>query len=527
MTLTIGPTVAAPQQLPTGHRRRTALLAGTAFALTAVLRLIGIGPSGDLFIDELIYRQVGHSAALGGFPQASGTPFFLHPPAFFYLEAAWEKLFGYSPDTVTAVHDMRPLNALFAAGTAALIVVLIMRVTRSPLAASAGAALFALDPYTIRQNDRVMLETSLMFWVLAGLLTMLPLIEHPAPTHARTRALAAGLLFGIALLTKDEAALLTLLPLAIAALLRLAPRRRLLLLTGAATVMPYTVYVALLTAYGHFGQFWAAKTSGISRLVGFIQSTGFNSQGAPSLSGRLLAQISGYGSSYLLLAAGPLALLLLLQRGSRVHRMLSVMYGCSALALGYALVIGTLEEQALYLLLVPTTVIIAAALPLLRKAPAGHPARRAVRIGGAALLAVALTFSCAAYTTTRATPDDGYARLLAYLNDHVPAGTAISAPDGGATPGISAWALGSRYRVGNWLTPTQREQAGAQYLVVPWQVIDQGYGAAAPIPVHALAAQGTLLFSFHGRTYGQLALYRIPLPTSTAPAAAPGSGHGG
>ncbi|GAA1973344.1 phospholipid carrier-dependent glycosyltransferase [Kitasatospora viridis] len=529
MTLTLRPTVAtAAARLPVPARQRnlTALVAAVAFLVTAGLRLIRIGSSGDLFIDELIYRQVGHSAAQGGFPQSGGAPFFLHPPAFFYLEAGWEKLFGYSSDTVTAVYGMRPLNALFAAGTAALIVVLVMRVTRSPLAASVGAALFALDPYAIRQNDRVMLETSLMFWVLAGLLVLLPLIDLPNPRRARGRAVCAGLLFGVALLTKDEAVLLTLLPLALAVLLRLAPRRRLLLLTGAVAIAPYACYVALIAVTGHFGQFWTAKTSGISRLAGLTQSTGFNAQGAPSLTGRLAAEATTYGSSYLLLAAGPVALLLLLHRGSRVHRMLSVFYGCSALALGYALAIGTLEEQALYLLLVPTTLLVAVALPVLRGDAASHPLRRVARVCGAGLLAVALTGSAAAYTYNRVTPDDGYARLLTYLEANVPAGSPISAPDGGATAGVTSWALQGRYPVGDWLTLQQRQQAGAQYLVVPWQVIDQGYGAAAPADVHALAAQGTLLFSFHGRTYGQLALYRIPLPPTPAAGTAPGASHG-
>ena len=40
----------------------------------------------DLFRDEVIYADLGHSVTHGGFPRLQG-PFFLHGPAFFYLEA--------------------------------------------------------------------------------------------------------------------------------------------------------------------------------------------------------------------------------------------------------------------------------------------------------------------------------------------------------------------------------------------------------------------------------------------------------
>ena len=42
--------------------------------------------------------------------------------------------------------------------------------------------------------------------------------------------------------------------------------------------------------------------------------------------------------------------------------------------------------------------------------------------------------------------------------------------------------------------------------------IGQGYSYLTDSRAHALVRPGTLLFSFHERTYGDLALYSLPLP---------------
>ena len=72
--------------------------------LTAVVRMALIPRSFDLFGDEVIYADLGHSVTHGGFPRLQG-PFFLHGPAFFYLEAGWIHLAGpiLSSDTPFAL----------------------------------------------------------------------------------------------------------------------------------------------------------------------------------------------------------------------------------------------------------------------------------------------------------------------------------------------------------------------------------------------------------------------------------------
>jgi hypothetical protein len=133
------------------------------------------------------------------------------------------------------------------------------------------------------------------------------------------------------------------------------------------------------------------------------------------------------------------------------------------------------------------------------------------------------------YARGRLQDDDGFSQLRAYMAQHVPAGSTVTAADGETTKGVSSWALKDRYRMGVWVTPQARAEARVRYLVVPWRVVEQGYGHLNERDARLLADQGRLLFSADGRTYGTLALYELPLPDA-APAAATrtpaGAGHG-
>ncbi|MFC8275630.1 ArnT family glycosyltransferase [Streptomyces sp. NPDC057271] len=500
----------------------TAVLAALAAALTMALRLVAVDRSGDVFVDELIYTELGRSAGEGGFPRTDEGLFFLHPPGFFYLQAAWVRLIGLDSDVLTEVHGVRVLNALLAGATAALLVYLVARVRSRPAGLVAGLV-FAVDQYCIRQNDRALLETGTMVWVLAGYLVLVSLARSEPPRRADGAALLAGLFFGLAILTKDHAALITVLPLLVALALNWGPPRRLVAVTLATAAVPYTAYVLLLTAFGHLDAFWYAKTMGLQRLLGIVQETGFNAPGAPSLTSRLTAQLPDYAMSYLLLALTPLALFLLLRRRDPVHRLLALFHASAILTLLYALTLGTLEEQALYLLMVPNLMALALTLPLPSRRAVSR--RAAVAAGlSAALLSVAVLAPAAVYAAERGQADDGFVRLRSYVTEHLPRGTAIATVDGGTSRGVSYYALTDRYRLDHWVSAEDRAFQRVEYLIVPWKVIEQGYGNSSLAEVERLAEQGELLFSFEGEMYGTLALYRIPLPDGTDPAAVPGNG---
>ena len=517
---TVQPARQVGPQRPGG--RALAWAAVVAGLLTTVIRLALIPRSFDLFGDEVIYADLGHSVTHGGFPRLRG-PFFLHGPAFFYLEAGWIHLVGWPADVIVRIDQMRALNALLAGATAAVLVLLAARAATLRAGLVSGL-LFALDPFCIRQNDRVLLETAMLLWVLLGYLVLAPLArdkltQDKEPRHARARAAGAGLLFGAAWLTKDEGALLTVLPLLAAAVLRWGPRRSLSLLAAGAATASYAAYVGVVALGGEWSTWWFEKTAGARRMLGMTQITGFNSRGAPSLLRRLSTEARFFSTSYVLLLVAVPALVVLLRRG-QLPRLLALFYLAGAAALGYAVTLGTLEENELYLLFIPSLLILPVAAALwLRGAPRGQPAapRAGAKAWAGVFTAAVALLACVNLTTCVVwliQPDNGFQRLSQYLAAHIPAGTTIASVDDSPplTAGTTFWALSGHYRVGPWATPAQRARHQVRYVVIPWMEIGQGYSYLTGAQAHALVRPGRLLFSFHERTYGDLALYEIPLP---------------
>ena len=531
-----------PAALPPATLRRSrslpvsaAFWAGLVGVLALVVRLVGIGPSQDIFVDEPLYVALGQSVRSGGFPMVNGGRFFLHPPGFFYLEAAWERLFGFRPDVVAGVYEMRALNAVLAAATAAALVLLVAR-AGSLWPALATGALFALEPFCLRQNGRVLLETAMMFWVVAGYVVMLPLVDAhrwstvrvryraqrdgtteivllpvPDPGTARRdylRAVGAGILFGLAMLTKDEAAMVTVLPLVAAAALGWGPRRRLVLVAACVTALMYLGYVALVVTAGYWDQFWPAKSTGLLRFLGFIQETGFNAPGAPSLTSRLVQEANFFGTTYAVIAASSAALLWLVWRGNRAQRFVALLYASSAVLLAYAVLVGTIEEQELYVMAVPALAILGiAAGMLLEGSPRAGAALRRVVLP---LFVVIMAVNIHTYVTWRTQPDNGYANLRQYMAEHVPFGSTVVSPDGWRQG--SYWVLRDRYDVLPWVSAQVQIDERAHYMVVDWTDVDDHYSYLSPGEVRRLTAHAIPLFTFHGRTYSRLVLYRLPFP---------------
>lgn len=515
MTATNAKDVTARVRLKGDPTRAIGVSAAAVGVLTLLIRLAMYSRSFDLFGDEVIYTDLGRSVLSEGFPQYGGYIFFLHGPTFFYLEACWAHLLGTPHTLMGWIYQMRALNALFAAATAAVMVLLAARVSSLRAAVVAGL-LFALEPFCIRQNDRVILETSMMLWVLLGYLVFIPLIEYPSPSRGRLRAVAAGLLFGCAALTKDEGALLTVIPLLAATVLRWGPRRALTFLTVGTTVASYAAYVALIAANGYTGAFWLTKTLGIKRMLGLIQVTGFHSSIGISLPARLLAEANYFSTTYLILILAVPALVIVIRRGGRLPRTLGLMYCAAALALGYAIVLGTLEEQELYLLVVPSVLIIpVAAELLLSTSPSRIWRATARRPRGAAtataVLALGLSVNLATCAQWLWQPDDGFARLLSYMAAHVQPGASITDAAVGQSGDVGENTLADDgYHVGFWVTPAARSRYHVRYVLVPWAEVNQGYSYLSPSQVRQLTGSGSLVFSFRGRTFGDLALYRLP-----------------
>src|SRR3712207_1063302 len=105
------------------------------------------------------YADLGAAVSRGEIPALADGPFFLHPPGFFLLEGAVIRLLGLETgDSMELVYDLRWLAAALSALSVALAFLLVGRVA-GPWPAAWVAVVLVFEPFVLRNNSRVFLET--------------------------------------------------------------------------------------------------------------------------------------------------------------------------------------------------------------------------------------------------------------------------------------------------------------------------------------------------------------------------------
>ncbi|MFD1521790.1 phospholipid carrier-dependent glycosyltransferase, partial [Pseudonocardia yunnanensis] len=479
-------------------QRLLAVLAPLVVALGAFgVRAVGVTRSFELWVDEMLYAELGRSVSLGQLPNLPDGPFFLHPPGAFLLEGAVIRLFGLSGDSMSLVFQLRWLTVVLGAVSVALAFLLVRRIT-GPAFAWTAAVVLAFEPFVLRNNSRVFLETSAVAAALAG---MLVLVVELTGGRGRPRLpvlVAAGLLLGFAVLTKDVIALYTVAPVLLAAIWRRTLHRQtvaVLLLTAA---LPYTLYLVVLQTTGHLVDWWEQKVSGFARAFGAVQDTGFNAPGSPSLVGRLLDQVGQFGSSYVLLVACPLAGLIACWSARPQRRLV----GLAALCIGgfgvYSAAFGTFEEQYGYPVMIAGVVALAAvAAEYLERRPARMPAVATV---GALFTGLVILLGVRAETTV----DDGFEQARLWVQVNLPADARVS-----VTNSTGEFAFASDPRFGVWPSAPLMHANGVDYILTQSHPTSQGYGYAQPEMLDWLAANAQPVYRVDGPTNGSTVIWHV------------------
>jgi hypothetical protein len=535
--------------------RRNATLvelgAATGVGLLAFgLRALSVGHAFEIHIDEAIYarisQNVAHSLRLS-YDIGGPGPFFLHPPLFFLVEAAYVRLLAPSGDAVQQILGVRYLAASFGGLSGAVLLLLCRRLAGWP-AGLAAACVFAVEPFAIRMGSRNFLEPSAMFWVLLGS----TLVLHGARGRRAGRVpwsiVAAGAAFGAALLTNEPVAFVTLVPLALWGISGIVARRD-AALAGATALGIYAVYPLVVAVTGNFADFRAQKLAGLGRFVGLNVVTGFNGRKGPSFLNAVLASWHEFAPTYGLLALGTLATAWLLFHYDDRGRLVAWWSGSAYALQAYSVLFGTNEEQYFYYVdvLAIVAVVVAAALvvgelragrrpnvpvPLRRllRAPGAPPAGEGEAIPGwsraslwatAALASMLLAFvalSGEVFVHRLVTRDDGYARLLVYLADNVPRGTRVAATNAtdasllrAAGYDVTDMSLASEEarRRSVVTDPALLTRGRPEYVTVATRLVEAGYGIGSPQLVDWLDQNGELVFSTGAPSDGSLKLYRI------------------
>lgn len=502
------------------HRRPAApgigwpLTVLAVLAVAAALRLVHVQTAYDVFIDEVSYSQLSSNVAAGRGVVLDGGPFDLHPPLLFLLFGGVLRLLGTDlAEPLAVVTALRPLEAVAGALSCALVVLLVARVAPRWVAVGAGL-LLAVDPFVIRFDSRVMLEAPAMLLTLLGLLAVVRVLDRPArPTRGDLlgRVLPAALLLGLALLVKETFAFVAVAPLLLTALVLPRHRRPLLgVVAGAAGV--YLVYLAVLLSVGRGGHWAGQKLSGVARLLGLEQVTGFNKPGSTSFAARLVELLSTYAVTYAVIGAATvvsalaaLSYLRARRRGARpaprpdVVLLVSTQLGAAAY-LGYAVGFGTLEEQAFYLVVTPSVVVLGLAVAHLAR----RPSRPRVLPVLAAVVAVGvLAVDATAWWRVHTVRDDGYRQYVAWVETTLGPQDRVAVTDDTAqfiTPGVV---------LGSWATPAAVVENRAGYVLVNQRLVDSGLGKADPAMVAWLDANATVVLDVRTPSVESLRVYEV------------------
>lgn len=485
------------------------------------LRAFHLDVSLDVFIDEIYYLRISQGVLRTLWVVVDGEPFYLHPPGLFFLEAAYIKLLGIGGDLIHQIYGVRYLGAAFGGLSAGALLWLGRRLAGWP-AGIAAAAIFALDPFSIRTNSRNMLDTPTVLWVLLGFVVLFSALEGRRPVSWR-RTVAAGVLFGLALLTKEVSVFVTLLPLAICFVLGWALPRTRSTLVGVIALVVYAPYWVIVYAIGDWATFVHQKFDGVSRLAGLLQITGFNQPGGPSLVDAIVSRLDDFATTYVFLATGAVALcvLLLTDMGKvPANRLLMAWTSSAYVFLGYAVTVGTLEEQFFYYLVVPSILATTVTTVLvLRKVRAGDAGSRSTgatwhardgRRGRLALevavavFVVGLTFWCSyVWVVSHIVPDNAYQRAVSYVKE-LPEGSRVAVTE------ETGELLMEEHAGGGIYGSVEALQAdNVDYVVISSYLATEGY-ETPPLEVYQwVTDHGRLVYGFEYRSSGFLGIWRL------------------
>jgi hypothetical protein len=473
------------------------VVAAVLGVVALVIRLFGLGCANEVFIDEVTYASLAEQLAHGLLPSSAGEPFFLHPPASFGLNALVIRLFGLHGDAMDLALQLRLVNAVLGALTVFVCFLLVRRLTSS-LPATVAALVLVTDPFVLRMDSRVMIETPAGLGVVTGWLLLLRALDRDAGPARTRRELAAGLAFGLALVTKDMTAAFTVVPLLAAVFWRRTLSAPVVGRVLATAALPYLCYLGVITVGGLVPNFADQKLTGVLRMVGAVQETGFNAAPGADLAGRLVEMIGRFGTSYLLLALCPLAGFIAAFSAAPTRRLVGLLALSSGLLGAYCVLGGAAEEQFGYYVVLAAVV----ATPVAVVELGGR--RRSLRRPLATAAVIVCLISILLGVQARTTVDDGLVRARAWMVSELPDGARV-----GLTSVIGEFAL--LPHPGWEVLPSlaSLKAGGAQYVLTQSHSLSRGYGFAAPELLDWLAQHARPVFAATGPSAGDTVVWQL------------------
>ena len=324
-----------------------------------LVRIIGIDRNYDIFVDEVTYTRIADNLATGHGLVLYGVPFDLHPPAVFGLYELIIKAFSLHGNIASILFELRPFVALIGSISCAVTYLLVGGLTNWRVGVVA-AVIIALDPFEIYYDSHVMLEAPAQLASVLAILFFVRSLHSQTERRSWTLVILSGVAAGFAMCTKENYGLVLGLTVVLSLVTGWIAERRKVAAVLAIMCGCYLLSESLVIASTGLQSWWYQSTSGLRRLVGSEQISGFNSSTVHvSLVSRLTANATHFGITYMILGFGTIAgilqiLAVVRRRTDRLNRIQAVDRGRLLIALwsvaatvyvGYATLFGTLEEQ--------------------------------------------------------------------------------------------------------------------------------------------------------------------------------------
>jgi hypothetical protein len=486
----------------------------------------------DVFLDEIYYADITTSFKNGHYPPhfASQGAFLLHPPLLFIIGGLWQDLIPHGSSYFQLIDSMRLLEGICAVLTALFIFLIGARLANRWIG-MVGGILYALDPYILRINGRVLLETVAVMFVMAGYLTFLRLVpstsmhatatsntprmlRSTSPRHLRLkrprvymRAACAGFLLGLGTVTLEITGIIVLGPLLILLWRKWGVARKTTLVALLTAITPYCAYLCSLIVTGNLAALYTQDSTGFRRFFGFIHTPGaFGTKSQPTLVQNLINQIPTFGTTYALVGIGIAAacyLLVFQKDASRKFLGIFTLFG--TITVFYEAAVGAVEEQFLFILMIPICTSVGLAAHTLATRFNRH---RFLRISLVVLFSIVAVYDLGVDTYIRAHPDNGLYRAVTFLKRNLPdpgiVGTnALEATFVLEHSGINALSL---------TTPRLTLKAHVRYLVILTAELNPGYGTIVAKQARYYTSRGKVIFAFKEATYGEVLVYQTTAP---------------
>ena len=490
----------------------TSLGAITIFGFSWLARAISITRNYDIFIDEVTYTRIAENLATGHGLMLYGTPFDLHPPAAFALYALAIKIFSLHGSIVNILLGLRPFVAAIGSGTCTVAFILVKRLSNWRIGAIV-AIIAALDPFEIFFDSRVMLEAPAQLGSTLAILFLAMSLRAQSERRSWSLVLLSGIAAGFAMCAKENFGLVLALTFLFSWATGWVTSRRKAAIALLLMSCCYLFSECVVIASTGFQSWWYQSTSGLQRLIGDEQISGFNSTTVHvSLVSRLTANATHFSITYLILGfgavTGGLHVIAVLRRHASWSasaqpvdrgRLLVAIWAVSAAAyLGYATVFGTLEEQMYYLLFIPSLCALIILASHITPRLATH--WRAIAV---VLVAAMVLTDSAVWMAVHKRSDDEYRQLLAWVPGHVPAGSTVAVTD------YTAQFLLKGVVLGKWATVPALIEHHVDYVLLSTTLVTQGYGLGTFEFEQYLRTHATVAFEATGPSDGALILYNV------------------